>query len=92
MRILPDKLWEVKMAERGGRGGKRWQAMGRIVVLGSHESGRGGSGGGLGGGRCVVFYGGEKLLEMVQGWQGVAGGEHRSWCTGLESSGWCYGF
>ena len=62
------------MAELGGEGGKRWQATGRIVVLGSHEGGRGGSGGGLGGGRCVVFYGDGELWDMMQGRQGVAEG------------------
>ena len=38
-------LWEVKIAELGGGGGRRWQATGRIVVSGSHEGGRNGSGG-----------------------------------------------
>ena len=48
MRFLPDKLWEVKMAELGGGGGKsgkRGLQLLRIVVSGSHEGGRGGSGG-----------------------------------------------
>ena len=47
----------------------------------------------LGGGRCVVFYGGGELQEMVQGWQRVAEGsteavnrfrKHWPVYTGLE--------
>ena len=30
--FLPDKLWEVKMAELGGGGGKRWQTGPAIVA------------------------------------------------------------
>ena len=66
------------MAERGGGGGKRWQATGQIVVSRSHEGGRGGSGGEPGWWEVCGILWKRGAAGDGTGLTGGGRGEHRS--------------